>query len=416
MVLNALKSRVPHSFWRFALVGIGGLVVDMAILYVGLWGLELSWFWAKVFSFLAAATFTWGLNRHYTFGKSNKSLFVEWASFLATNAFGGFVNFSVYSAVVTQFYPYVWLPAVATGMGSLSGLFFNYLSYKHLVFNQTSKLEIVAKDSWVCETPPFPHVFYLITFLVCMAFGAVALWLGTDASWDIRNYHWYNGWAFVNGLTGRDWLVSQLASFYNPAVDVPYALAVGRLPARAIGFALGMAHGLNFLPLSAIAWHLSTLANPRHRLYVSAAIAMVGICGAGGISEVGLLLYDNVLSLGVLTSILIVVANWDKIAQEPNLASIGWTIAAGISVGLVFGLNQPLVIFCVGLTTAFLVADITVLRRIGAIFCLGIGVLIGFTLSGGYWAVHLWETFGNPFFPYFNQFFQSHWASPIPYR
>jgi len=414
MDFQGLISRIPLSFWRFALVGIGGLFVDLAVLYAGLWGLGLSWFSAKVISFFAAATFTWWMNRQYTFGKSNKSLLVEWASFLATNAFGGFVNLSVYTVVVTQFHPYVWLPAVATAMGSLGGLFFNYLSSKHLVFNQVSKLEILAMDSRVGEIPPFPRILFLVTCLVCLTFGATALWLGMDASWSLRNYHWYNGWAYVNSLTGRDGLVSQLASFFNPMVDVPFALAAERLPARAVGFLLGMLHGLNFLPLSAIAWQLSTLANTRHRLIASATLAMVGLCGAGGLSEVGLVSYDNVLSLGVLTSILLVVANWDKIVHESNIKGVAWTAMAGIPVGLVFGLKQPLAIYGVGLTAAFLIANMTLPRRILAAFCFGFGVLVGFALTGGYWAVHLWKAFGNPFFPNFNQIFQSPWALPIP--
>ena len=203
MVMHTLISRIPLSLWRFALVGVGGLLVDVAVLYAGLWGLGLSVLTARLFSFLAAATFTWWLNRQYTFGKSDKHLLMEWASFLATNAFGGFINLSVYTYIVTQSFPYVWMPAVATGMGSLSGLFFNYLSSRHFVFNQPSKLKKLAKDSSVCASPLFPPIFYMVTILLGLALGAVALWFGMDASWDLISHHWHNGWAYVNGLTGR---------------------------------------------------------------------------------------------------------------------------------------------------------------------------------------------------------------------
>ncbi len=415
MAIQFLQARIPPTFWRFALVGIGGLLVDLTVLYTGLWILGLPWFSAKLFSFLAAATFTWWMNRQYNFGKSDKSRLLEWASFLATNAFGGVVNLSIYTAIVTQFFPYLWLPALATGMGSIGGLFFNYLSSRHLVFNRSLKQTAVAVDTLAEDNPAFPSVLYLATVVVCVAFGMLALSLGMDASWDLRNYHWYNGWAFVNGLVGRDWLVSQLASFYNPLLDAPYALLAERLPARAIGFALGMLHGLNFLPLSAIAWQLSTLANPRHRLYASATLALLGLCGAGALSEIGIVLYDNVLSLGVFSSILLVVSHWSKITLGPSPAGIAWSVAAGIPVGLAFGLKQPMVIFCVGLTAAYLFTDMAVPRRILASFCFGIGVLLGFALSGAYWAAHLWKIFGNPLFPYYNQLFHSPWALPISY-
>ena len=416
MLLPVLKSRISHSFLRFALVGIGGLLVDLTVLYAGLWGLGLSWILAKAFSFLAAATFTWWMNRQFTFGKSDKSIIIEWGSFLATNAFGGFVNLSIYTAVVTQFYPYFWMPAVATGLGSLGGLFFNYLLSKHLVFSKISKQETLAKHAEMADVPPFPRILYIVTFLVFMTFGFVSLWLGMDTRLDLRIHPLHNDWAFVNGLGDRNWLVSQVANLYNPLLAAPYAIATERLPPHAIGFALGMLHGFNFLPLSAIAWHLLTLANPRHRLYTATTLALVGLSGAGGLSEIGIMFYDNVLSLGVLASILLVVSNWNKIIHESKLSVIALTAAAGVPAGMVFGLKQSLVIYCIGLTAAFLVADMTPLRRVRTSFCFGFGVLIGFALSGGYWAVHLWKTFGNPFFPYFNQTFRSLWSLPIPYR
>jgi hypothetical protein len=85
----------------------------------------------------------------------------------------------------------------------LSGLFFNYLSSRHFVFNQPSKLKKLAKDSSVCKPLLFPPIFYMITILIGLALGAVVLWFGMDASWDLISHHWHNGWAYVNGLTGR---------------------------------------------------------------------------------------------------------------------------------------------------------------------------------------------------------------------
>jgi len=192
-------SRIPVSFWRFGLVGVGGLFVDMAVLYAVMWGLGLAAVPAKVFSFLAAATFTWWMNRRYTFGSSGKSLIHEWASFLATNAFGGVVNFAAYTAIVTQFFPYAWMPALATAVGSLSGLLFNYMASRHIVFNGSRQRKTTQAESGE-GTPPLPRVAYLLTLLVCLALGGVALWLGMDADLDLRNFHWHNVWAFAKGL------------------------------------------------------------------------------------------------------------------------------------------------------------------------------------------------------------------------
>jgi putative flippase GtrA len=133
--MNLLR-RIPVSFWRFGLVGIGGLFVDTAVLYALIGGAGLGAVSAKVFSFLAAATFTWWMNRRYTFGHSGKALLHEWASFLITNAFGGVINFSLYTVLVMQFPGPVWMPALATAAGSIGGMLFNYLGSRHIVFKK----------------------------------------------------------------------------------------------------------------------------------------------------------------------------------------------------------------------------------------------------------------------------------------
>jgi len=410
--------RIPPSFWRFGLVGVGGLFVDMAVLYSAMGGLALSAVPAKVLSFLAAATFTWWMNRRYTFGRSGKSLLHEWASFLATNAFGGTVNFAVYTAMVTQLLPYAWMPALATAAGSVSGLLFNYTASRHIVFKQGIKPHKTAKADADADAdaPPLPRVAYPLTLLVCLGFGGLALWLGMDANWDLRNYHWYNGWAFIHSLVDRNPLVSQIPSFYNPTLDAAYAWASERLPARAIGFALGMAHGLNFLLLFAIVWRLAALADPRWRFFAAAGTALAGVVGGVGLSELGTVFYDNLLGLCVSASVLVVVAQWHKLAGDAALTGAAWALAAGFPAGLAFGLKQPMVLFCLGLCAAFLLADMPWLRRIRCGFWFGIGVLLGFAVGGGHWAWHLWLSYSNPLFPFMNQFFHSPWALPADYR
>lgn len=168
MSVQAIIRWVPVSFWRFGLVGIGGLFVDMAVLYAVIWGLGLGPVLSKVFSFLAAATFTWWMNRRYTFGHSGKALLHEWASFLVTNAFGGAVNFAVYTGLVTQ-WPSAWMPALATAAGSVSGLMFNYLGSRHIVFKPSRR-----------SAPAYPSmamtVFCLTSGLAALL--APALWNG----------------------------------------------------------------------------------------------------------------------------------------------------------------------------------------------------------------------------------------------
>ena len=61
---------------------------------------------------------------------------------------------------------------------------------------------------------------------------AGALVLGQDANWDLRNYHWYNAYALLNGRYGIDLLPAQTPTFYNPALDVPFYLLATHVPAQ----------------------------------------------------------------------------------------------------------------------------------------------------------------------------------------
>jgi putative flippase GtrA len=128
---------------RFAAVGVGGLFVDMGALWVALQLLGLNLYAGRVFSFLIAATFTWACNRSLTFaGASADGAMRQWARFILFNAIGGIVNFTVYVLVAVKLREaYDWsgearamLPYLGVACGSVSGLAFNFLASKRLVF------------------------------------------------------------------------------------------------------------------------------------------------------------------------------------------------------------------------------------------------------------------------------------------
>src|ERR1700733_10829175 len=150
--------------------------------------------------------------------------------------------------------------------------------------------------------PPKHRARSLALFLLTLApfaFGALALWLGQDANWDLRNYHWYNAYAFLNGRHDFDLLPSQTPYFYNPALDVPFYLLATHVPAKAAGFALGFAQGLNFTLLFMLAYAGLIIKNPRWTVGICAALAVLGMLGGGGIALIGTTFYDNITSLGL---------------------------------------------------------------------------------------------------------------------
>ncbi|MDP9127943.1 MAG: hypothetical protein M3N08_06770, partial [Pseudomonadota bacterium] len=186
-----------------------------------------------------------------------------------------------------------------------------------------------------------------ILVLAPFFFGALALWLGQDANWDLRNYHWYNAYAFLNGRDAIDLLPSQTPYFYNPLLDVPFYLLATHLPARVAGFILGFVQGMNFCLLFMLAYASLGIFNLRWKVLVCGALAALGLLGGGGLAQIGTTFYDNVTSLGLFASALLVV-RYAHLLRTPSRSAFLYAFAFGVPAGLMMGLKLPAVIFCLG--------------------------------------------------------------------
>lgn len=76
------------EFFRFGRVGVAGFAVDASILAVTLTA-NAGVLWGRAVSYVAAASRTWALNRHWTFHDRSGRRARQWAQFLALNSCGG---------------------------------------------------------------------------------------------------------------------------------------------------------------------------------------------------------------------------------------------------------------------------------------------------------------------------------------
>ncbi|MDX2143238.1 MAG: hypothetical protein SFV19_07780, partial [Rhodospirillaceae bacterium] len=149
--------------------------------------------------------------------------------------------------------------------------------------------------------------------VVPLAFGMLSLALGQDANWDLKNYHWYNPYAFLTERWAQDIAPAHVPTFYNPTLDVPFALLAEAVPARVAGFVLGLAQGLNFVLLYVLAHMVLARAFAQGAQLWAVAIALVGMVGGGHLGLVGTTFYDNIVSLFILGSLCITIAgrSWE---------------------------------------------------------------------------------------------------------
>ncbi|MES2262030.1 MAG: GtrA family protein [Pseudomonadota bacterium] len=121
---------------RFAIAGVAGLLVDIAVLY-GAQALGTGWYLGRVLSFLAAVYVTWRINRRYTFqSRAAGSTWQEWWRYLSAMAGGGAVNYAAYSAVLLALPAARWVPLFAVAAGSVAGMGVNFLSARYFVFKR----------------------------------------------------------------------------------------------------------------------------------------------------------------------------------------------------------------------------------------------------------------------------------------
>ena len=126
--------RPAGQFLRFGVVGTGGFLVDTALLYVALWA-GAGLYGGRVFSYIGAASFTFALNRAWTFrGAPKRHAGRQWALFLLVNLIGFALNYGTYAVLVAVSPLVATNPALGVAAGSIAGLGGNFLASRRFVF------------------------------------------------------------------------------------------------------------------------------------------------------------------------------------------------------------------------------------------------------------------------------------------
>jgi hypothetical protein len=255
----------------------------------------------------------------------------------------------------------------------------------------------------------------LLLILAPVLSGLYALHAGQDTSWDLRNYHFYNPFAFLFGRMGQDIAVAHVATYYNPLMYLPFYWAVTSLSPRIVGFMLGLMAGFNVWLLYGIARQCINLGQRYRTVWACVGVAAIGSSGAMNLAEIGTSYGDNILSLPILGAVWLILRF--RARFRVSLRS-GWPIAAmaGLLMGATLGLKLPFAIYAVALCTAFFGLALPFARRFWLALIFGVGVLGGTALTGGFWMLEMWQRFRNPVFPYFNDVFQSTWGAIGSYR
>ncbi len=249
---------------------------------------------------------------------------------------------------------------------------------------------------------PQSVVWAIVYFLLL---GIISVILGQDASWDLRNYHFYNPYMLLEGRFKYDVLPAQIQTFFNPLIDVPFFISTHwlKIPPLVFGFFLGGFHGLNIWLVHQILYTSLENLSEKYRQMLSFFAAITGIGGAAYISELGTNIGDSTTSVFVFAGLWIIIRQ----IKKKRTREIKPILGAGLLLGLGTGLKLTTALYSISLLVAINFIPGKLPDKIRNLSALIVSMASGFACTAGYWLVLMWMNFGNPLFPFFNSIFKS---------
>jgi hypothetical protein len=235
----------------------------------------------------------------------------------------------------------------------------------------------------------------LVVALPPLLCAGAAVTLGLDANWDLRNYHYYNAYAFLNGRLGLDVAPGQLQTFHNPLPDLPFYWLAQSWPPLWISAAWGALHGLNLTLLWLIFGEATERPMPRYRWAAGVVVLWLGWRGPAFLAELGNTMNDNLVSLFVLASVMLLL-----VASRRPAGAQRTVMLAGAIMGAGFGLKPTLLPYVLSSGIALIWLWPTSQTRRQALLAFAAAGAAGTVATAGAWSWQLWTAFGNPTFPY----------------
>ncbi len=253
----------------------------------------------------------------------------------------------------------------------------------------------------------------LMTVLVPLLFGCYSLWLGADSNWDLHNYHLYAAFAFLHDKLHTDLGAASFQGYFNPLLDTVFYAMNTHWPSRVAGFVLGAFHGLVFVLLLGIGRRVLAGLPGADRRRAPFWLALAGCLTANFLSGLGNTMGDDTTAVLCLSGVALLIGQWGVLGRA-SVAGFGALLGGGLLIGFAAGFKLTNAVFAVAGCAALVIAvrgNAVVRLRAGFVF--GVGVLLGFAATGGYWMWQMWHTFGNPLFPQFSALFPNPLVRPL---
>jgi len=242
----------------------------------------------------------------------------------------------------------------------------------------------------------------LLVLIASIAFGiAWTLVHGKSLHWDAVNYHFYLGFAALHDRFALDFFAAGTPSYINPYAYVPlHLLGSAGAPAAVAATVLAAVHSLSFWLTYEFALVVSPEGSGRERQAFAVLALLFAALSPVLLHGLGMTLVD--IPLGAL-----VVAGWLALAISLRRESLGWVALGAALGGLAAGLklsNAPYAVAALSML-AFFPGNWR--RKLLGTAVFGAACGVAFLAVSAPWGLGLWHAFGNPLFPFLNDYFRS---------
>lgn len=246
-------------------------------------------------------------------------------------------------------------------------------------------------------------IFLLISILLPTLFGIIAITLGQDNFWDLRNYHYYNPYALMYGRFLTDIQVSQLQTYFNPTLDLLFYSLIENFHPKVATFLMAFIQGINGPLIMVLFFILLQKVNPPIRTTYVIGLSILALYAPIMISQIGASSNDLTPSILIICALIVTVLSIQQRKDVPNK----YLLLSGLLIGASTGLKLTQAPYGIAYTAAILLLPGSMIEKSKKGLFTVIALLLGLILTSGWWMVYMWLYYDNPLFPYYNDIFHS---------
>ena len=245
----------------------------------------------------------------------------------------------------------------------------------------------------------------LYASVVAAASLTMTIWYATargqDFNFDQRNYHIGIPFLLAHSTFWESVGPAGLQSYLNPYVLEIQFFAIRHLSGIGSGVTLAVVQSLAFMIAGLISADIAKLAGGSQ----AAALGLLGfalsLLAPVPLSEAGTTFIELITAVPVLAAyaLLLVRGRW--------FSSLASAALAGALLGAATALKLTNGVFALGVVGFALAGPDGPRERIVWLLACGVVAILAFVVVGGPWHLALWQRFGNPLFPFFNDIFPS---------